>query len=154
MYPTDLIGAGKVARSSGRNAIVHTATRRCDPWHISEQCQRPEERQPRRDRPRGVKPGHSAAYRITLRHTQPHHGRAYPVKNVRVVSTHAGHRLGHWRVRTLPQGRSRTLRLKLNIPARAHGSYCITTRAAARHTRAVAIRHCITVETAPPQGRG
>jgi hypothetical protein len=104
--------------------------------------------------PRGVKPGHSAAYRITLRHTQPHHGRAYPVKNVRVVSTHAGHRLGRWRVRTLPQGRSRTLRLKLNIPARAHGSYCITTRAAARHTRAAAIRHCITVKTAPPQGRG
>jgi hypothetical protein len=103
---------------------------------------------------RGVKPGHTAAYRITLRRTQPHHRRAYAVKNVRVVSTHAGHRLGHWLVRTLPQGRSRTLRLKLNIPARAHGSYCITTRAAARHTRAAAIRHCITVETAPPQGRG
>ena len=43
--------------------------------------------------PRGVKPGHTAAYRITLRRTQPHNRRGYPVRNVHVVSTHAGHRV-------------------------------------------------------------
>ena len=35
--------------------------------------------------PRGVKPGHTAAYRITLDRTQPH----YTVTNLHVVSTHA-----------------------------------------------------------------
>ena len=104
--------------------------------------------------PRGVKPGHTATYRITLRRTQPHHQRAYAVRNVHVVSTHAGHRVGHWLVRTLPRGRSRTLRLKVNVPTTARGSYCITTRAAARHTRGAAVRYCTAVVTAPPQGLG
>ena len=104
--------------------------------------------------PRGVWPGHTAAYRITLRRTQPHNRRAYPVRNVHVTSTHARHRVGHWLVRTLPRGRSRTLRLKVNVPTTARGSYCITTRAAARHTRSAAVRHCTAVVTAPPQGLG
>ena len=104
--------------------------------------------------PRGVKPGHTAAYRITLRRTQPHNRRGYPVRNVHVVSTHAGHRVGHWLVRTLPRGRSRTLRLKVNVPATARGSYCITTRAAARHARSTTVRYCTAVVTAPPQGLG
>jgi hypothetical protein len=104
--------------------------------------------------PRGVKPGHTATYRIALSRTQPHHRQAYPVKNVRVLSSHAGQRLARWRVRTLPSGRSRTLQLKLHVPSTAHGSYCITTRATARHTHPAAVRHCIAVETAPPPGRG
>ena len=74
------------------------------------------------------------------------------MRNVHVVSTHAGHRVAHWLVRTLPRGRSRTLRLKLNVPTTARGSYCITTRAAARHTRGAAVRYCTAVVTAPPQG--
>jgi hypothetical protein len=104
--------------------------------------------------PRGVKPGDTAAYRITLRRTQPHNRRAYPVRNVHVVSTHAGRRVGHWLVRTLPRGRSRTVRLKVNVPTTARGSYCITTRAAARHARGAAVRYCTAVVTAPPQGLG
>ena len=84
----------------------------------------------------------------------PHHQRAYPVKNVHVVSTHAGHRVRHWLVRTLPRGRPRTLRLKLNVPTTARGSYCITTRAGARHTRSTAVRYCAAVLTAPPHGLG
>jgi len=103
---------------------------------------------------RGVKPGHTAAYRITLRRTQPHTGRRYTVTSVHVVSTHAGHRVGHWLVRTLPRGRSRTLRLKLEVPSTAHRRFCITTRAAARHTRGAAVRYCTAVVTAPPRGLG
>jgi hypothetical protein len=103
---------------------------------------------------RGVKPGHTATYRITLRRTQPRNGRRYTVRNVHVVSTHAGHRVGHWLVRKLPRGRSRTLRLKTHVPRTAHRSYCITTRAAARHTRSAAVRHCTVIETTPPHGRG
>jgi hypothetical protein len=104
--------------------------------------------------PRGVRPGHTAAYRITLGRTQSHSRRGYAVRNVHVVSTHAGHRVGHWLVRTLPRGRSRTMRLKLNVPSTARGSFCITTRAAARHTRSAAVRYCTAVVTAPPHGLG
>ncbi len=104
--------------------------------------------------PRGVRPGHAAAYRITLGRTQPDHGRGYAVRNVHVVSAHAGRRVGQWLIRTLPPRRSRILRLKLNVPSTAHGSFCITTRAAARHTRNAAVRHCTVVETAPPRGLG
>ena len=55
--PTRLIGAGNVARPSGRESIVHKPTRRCDTRDRCDQTRDPEERQPKAERADCVKAG-------------------------------------------------------------------------------------------------
>ncbi len=88
-----------------------------------------------------VAAGSTARYRITVRQTRP----SSALKNVNVISRHAGRRVGHWHIRTLRSGRSRTLHLRVGIPRAARGLFCITTRATARYARGASARYCARV---------
>ncbi len=88
-----------------------------------------------------VAAGSIARYRITVGRTRPRS----VVKNVKVISRHAGRRVGQWDIKTLRFGRSRTLHLRVTIPRVARGRFCITTRATARHARDASARYCARV---------
>jgi hypothetical protein len=94
------------------------------------------------DGPRVVTAGRIARYRIAVRLARLHNGRVSRLRNVHVVSKHAGRRIGRWRIATLAPGRKRILRLRVRVPAGARGSFCITTRASARAARGAIVRYC------------
>jgi hypothetical protein len=87
--------------------------------------------------PRSVAAGQLASYRIMLSRSQPAHRLAYSLKRIQVVGTHAGHRVGHFTLSSLPRGKPRTLRLSVKVPDA--NDFCITVgaraRARARHAR-------------------
>ena len=97
--------------------------------------------------PRAVTAGRIARYRVILSLTQIRNRRASPVRNVRVLSTHAGRRVGRWLVSTLLFGRSRTLRLKVAVPGGARGRFCISTTATAKGVRGASLRYCAPIAT-------
>ena len=92
-----------------------------------------------------VRAGNVAGYRITVSRTQLKGTRASVLRNVRVTSTHAGRRVGHWRLARLAPRQKRTVRLRVRVPAGARGSFCITTRATAPNARPAIVRRCTRV---------
>ena len=95
---------------------------------------------------RNVTAGKVTTYRITVSRTQRKGTRAAILKNVQVVTTHAGHRVQRWSLATLAPGKKRTVHLSLRISASARGSFCITTRASAKNALGALARHCTPVK--------
>jgi hypothetical protein len=108
---------------------------------------------------RTVAAGHIASYQIDVSASQPDNQLAYALRNVRVVSTRAGHRVRRSLLSALPRGHSRTLLLRLTVP-NAHASssaqrtFCVDVNAAARHAIGAHARFCATVASAPVSGLG
>lgn len=104
--------------------------------------------------PLTVTVGLSARYRIILSRTQPDNQLVYSPENIEVLGTHAGRRVGHWRLSTLPRGKSRTLSLRLPVPSGARNRFCLTVSAAAKHARSTRTRVCAAVASSrPPASR-
>jgi hypothetical protein len=95
--------------------------------------------------PHAVTAGQIASYLITLSRTRPHNRRVYPLRNVRVVSKHAGRMLRRWLISTLPPGQSRGLRLKVTVPTTARGRFCMTTSASSKDARRGLALYCVPV---------
>ncbi len=91
--------------------------------------------------PRAVTAGRLASFRITVTRRGPR----TPVGNVRIVSRHAGHPLGHWQISALKPGHSRTLHLRTRIPSSERRRFCVTVTATARHARGTSGRDCVAV---------
>ena len=95
--------------------------------------------------PHAVAAGRVARYLITLGRAHRQNRNVDPVRNVRVVSKHAAHRVRRWLVSSLPPGRSRTLRLRVLVPNSARGRFCITATATAKKARGAMARDCTRV---------
>jgi hypothetical protein len=103
--------------------------------------------------PRTVAVGQSARYRIILSRAQPNDQLVYTPQNIEIVGTHAGRRVGQWRLATLPRDKSRTLSLRLGVPGGIHGTFCLTATATAHHARSATKRICARVaSSALPAG--
>jgi hypothetical protein len=100
--------------------------------------------------PRSVVAGQLASYRITLSRSQPNDRVAYALKNIQVVGSHAGHRVGRFTLASLPRGKSRTLRLSVKVPD-GQRSFCVAANATASHALGARVRACAAT-TSPPTG--
>jgi hypothetical protein len=100
--------------------------------------------------PRIVAVDQSARYRIILSRAQPNDQLVYTPKNITVLSTLTGRRVGHWRLGTLPRGKSRTLSLRLRVPRSTRGNFCLTVTAAANHARSARKHVCAALAASGP----
>lgn len=97
------------------------------------------------DGPSTVTAGERASYRITLSRSQPQDRFEYPLADVRVVSSAAGHPARSWLLGGLGAKGSRTLELEAAVPRSAHGRFCVAVRATAEHAHGASARDCVPV---------
>jgi hypothetical protein len=105
------------------------------------------------DGPTVAHSGGSATYRIRLSRGLFKKKLVYRVKDVRVLATQAGHRVGLWRLGTLNPGRTRTRQAKLKVP-KARANVCLRVTAKAKQAATGSAVTCAAVGRLPLSGRG
>lgn len=103
--------------------------------------------------PRTVRAGTLNTYRILLTRSQPQDRVSYTLRNVR-VQTDRGRRLGSWLVSQLLPRQTRTLLLRVAVPASARGRVCFAATATAKNAHSTRIRYCAAVTSLPPPFTG
>lgn len=94
--------------------------------------------------PKTVSAGSQVIFRVRLTRSRPGRQASYTVQHVKLHNTR-GTTIGSWHVRSLPPGRTRTLRLRVRIPRSAHGQVCFGISAHAAHTRGATVGRCVRV---------
>ncbi|MBV8952484.1 MAG: hypothetical protein JO179_00010 [Solirubrobacterales bacterium] len=95
--------------------------------------------------PRSVAAGKFAIYRVTVSDVPLRHARAQAAKNVEIVITSAGRLVRRVLVPTLQSGRTHTVHVRLRVPSRVHGPFCVTAAAIDKNAQDVIAHDCAPV---------
>jgi hypothetical protein len=95
--------------------------------------------------PRSVVPGKFATYRITVGDVRLRHEHAHAATNVEIIITSAGRLVRRVLVSTLASGRTHTVRVRLRVPRRVHGPFCVTAAAIDKNAQDVIAHNCAPV---------